>query len=43
MVASKGEWAKSKVSVATLEEWATAGALPNKSTGAWRTATGDDQ
>ena len=43
MVASKGEWTKSKVSAATLEEWATAGALPNASSGAWRAATGDEQ
>ena len=43
MVASKGEWAKSKVSAATLEEWVTAGALPDGSTGAWRAATGDEQ
>ena len=43
MVASKGEWAKSKVSAATLEEWATAGALPDGSTGAWRATTGDER
>ena len=43
MVASKGEWAKSKVSAAMLEEWATAGALPDGSTGTWRAATGDEQ
>ena len=43
MVASKGEWAKSKVSATTLEEWVTAGALPDGSTGAWWAATGDEQ
>ena len=43
MVASKGEWAKSKVSKATLEEWVTAGALPDGSTGAWPAVTVDEQ
>ena len=43
MVASKGEWVKSKVSAATLEEWAAAGALPDASTGAWRAASGDER
>ena len=43
IVASKGEWAKSKVSSVTLEEWADAGALPDASTGAWRAAIDDEQ
>ena len=43
MVASRGDWAKTKVSTGTLEEWASTGTIPEASAGAWRTATGDEQ
>ena len=43
MVASRGDYAKTKVSANTLEEWPATGVIPEASAGAWRTATGDDQ